>query len=88
MVERIAIFAAIMLPLWNLPLIARIIRRRSSEDISLYWALGVWVCMLLMAPSGFTSEDPVWRVFNITNLSLFTVVTIVVLRYRKGEAKK
>ena len=81
--EKIALIAAIVLPLWNIPLIVRVIKRKSSKDISLYWALGVWVCFLLMAPSGFNSPDAVWRTFNIMNLILFTTVVIVVLVYRK-----
>jgi uncharacterized protein with PQ loop repeat len=83
-VERIGMFTAVVLPLWNIPLIARIIKRKSSKDISLWWALGVWVCILLMAPSGFQSVDVVWRTFNIVNLVFFTAVVIVTLRYRKG----
>ena len=83
MEEKIAFVAAIVLPLWNIPLIIRIIQRRSSEDISIYWALGVWICFCLMAPAAFRSPDPVWRVFNIMNLSLFTLVVVSVLKFRK-----
>ncbi|UCD55592.1 MAG: hypothetical protein JSV93_01995 [Candidatus Omnitrophota bacterium] len=85
MMEKIAFIAAIILPLWNIPLIVRVIKRKSSRDISIFWALGVWVCFLLMAPDAFRSPDPVWRVFNIMNLILFTTVTFVVLAYRKGN---
>ena len=81
--ERIAFVAAIVLPLWNIPLIVRIIKRKSSEDISIYWVLGVWICFLLMAPAGFRSSDIVWRAFNIMNLILFSAVAITVLIYRK-----
>jgi uncharacterized protein with PQ loop repeat len=88
MIEKIALVAAIILPLWNLPFIFRIVRRKSSQDVSLYWAVGVWSCFVLMAPSGFTSEDLVWRVFNIANLSLFTLVLIFVLAYRKSRHEK
>ena len=81
--ERVAFIAAIILPLWNIPLIVRVIKRRSSADISIFWALGVWTCFLLMAPDGFRSSDPVWRAFSIVNLIFFTAVVIVVLFYRK-----
>ena len=83
--QKIALIAAIVLPLWNIPLIVRVIKRKSSKDISLYWALGVWVCFLLMAPDAFRSVDPVWRTFNIVNLILFSAVVVVVLVYRKGK---
>ncbi len=83
MLEKIALMAAIVLPLWNLPLIHKIVKRKSSKDVSLCWAVGMWVCLVLMAPSGFTSADIVWRVFNITNLSLFSCVVVVVLWYHR-----
>ena len=82
--QKIALIAAIMLPLWNIPLIVRVIRRKSSGDISIYWALGVWTCFLLMAPAAFRSADIVWRAFNIVNLVLFSGVAVVVVAYRRG----
>ena len=84
-IQQIGLVSAIAMPLWNIPLILRIIQRKSSEDISLWWALGVWSCIILMAPSGFTSRDIVWRAFNITNLILFSGVMIVTLVYRKKK---
>jgi len=82
-VDKVALIAAIVLPFWNIPLIVRVIKRKSSRDISLYWALGVWTCFLLMAPEGFRSPDPVWRAFNIVNMILFTIVVFVILMYRR-----
>jgi len=86
MTQKIALIAAIVLPLWNIPLIVRIIKRKSSNDISIQWALGVWVCFLLMAPEAVKSPDPVWRTFNIVNLVLFSLVVVVVLAYRKRKS--
>ena len=84
MLEKIAFAAAIILPLWNIPLIVRVIKRRSSSDISIFWALGVWICFVLMAPEALRSSDHIWRVFNIMNLIFFSAVLIVVLAYRKN----
>ena len=86
MIETIGLIAAVILPLWNIPLILKIVRRRSSRDLSLSWALGVWVCILLMAPSGFRSPDVVWRTFNMINLVLFTAVVATILKYRNGSS--
>ena len=82
--EVVSLVSSIALPLWNIPLIAHIIKRKSSADISMAWALGVWVCIVLMAPSGFQSKDLVWRTFNIVNSVMFTAVVFFVLKYRKG----
>lgn len=85
MMQKIALIAAVVLPLWNIPLIARIIKRKSSRDISIHWALGVWICFLLMAPEAFRSTDIVWKTFNIVNLVLFSGVVIAVLAYRNSK---
>ena len=84
MIQTIALIASVVLPLWNIPLIVRIIRRKSSRDVSLWWAVGVWICFLLMAPSGFVSTDIVWKTFNVMNFILFSAVLLTVLIYRKG----
>ena len=82
--KHVSFIAAVALPFWNLPLIYRVIRRCSSEDISIFWVVGVWACLLLMAPAGFTSPDIIWKVFSIINFISFSVVLAVVLIYRKG----
>jgi len=83
MIQKIALIAAIILPLWNIPLIARIIKRRSSKDISLYWVIGVWVCFVLMLPSGIKSSDIVWKVFNIVNFFFFSLVAFFSVLFHK-----
>ena len=82
MIKLVGLIAAVVLPLWNIPLIARIRQRKSSKDISLWWTLGVFVCLLLMLPSGITSPDVVFRIFSLVNIVLFSVVVIHVVRYR------
>ncbi len=84
-IHILGLIGAVALRFWDIPLIVRIIKRRSSKDVSLFWVIGVWVCFVLMAPSGFTTKDMVWRVFNITNLVLFTAVFVVVLVYYNGR---
>ena len=83
--EKLGLIAAVVLPLWNIPMIMKIIKRKSSEDISVSWALGVWVCFLLMFPNGLRSADLTWRIFNIVNMIFFTTVVAVTLYYRKGS---
>jgi len=82
MIETIGMAAAVTLPFWNIPLILRIQRRRSSADLSLAWVLGVEVCLLGMLPAGLASADPIFRVFAVINVCFFSVVTVQVLRFR------
>ncbi len=81
-IQMIGLVAGIVLPLWNIPLILRIQQRKSSKDISLPWALGVLVCLLLMFPSAVMSSDIVFRVFSMVNIVLFSAVVVQVVRYR------
>lgn len=82
MIQTLGLIAAVVLPLWNVPLIIRIAKRKSSKDISLSWALGVFACILLLLPSALASPDAIFRVFTIVNAALFAGVVIQVLRYR------
>jgi uncharacterized protein with PQ loop repeat len=83
MIETIGLIAGIILPLWNIPLIMRIERRKSSEDISLYWAVGVWACLVFMFPSALFSKDIVYKIYSMINILFFTIVMIQTVRYRK-----
>jgi uncharacterized protein with PQ loop repeat len=74
--------AGVIMPLFNIPLIYKIWKRKSSSDLSLTWALGVWSTIIIMTPSAVLSADPVFRIFGIANAFLFTLVVIFVLKYR------
>ncbi|MBF0122216.1 MAG: hypothetical protein HQL21_02260 [Candidatus Omnitrophica bacterium] len=84
--ETLALIASIVMPLWNIPLIVRIIQRKSSDDLSPAWFLGVWICMLLMVPWAFVTKDIVLKVFSFVNVSLFSMVGFVMFKYRKKKA--
>ncbi len=84
--ETVSLVAGASLPLFDIPLIVRIVRRRSSADISIIWIVGLWVCSMGMAPAAiFSSPDLVWKTFNIVNVVLLTAVLIAVIRYHKGN---
>lgn len=74
--------AGIIMPLFNIPLIYKIWKRKSSSDLSLTWALGVWSTIIIMTPSAILSSDPVFRIFGIANAFLFTLVVVFVVKYR------
>ena len=80
--QTLGMIAAVTMPLWNVPLILKIERRKSSGDISRWWTVGVWISIILMLPSGLASPDRIFRLFTIINTCLFTGVLIQVFRYR------
>ena len=82
MIKFLGLVAALILPLWNIPLILKISERKSSKDFSLLWTFGVWTTLLVMLPSALVSSDFVFKVFNIANLVIFSAVVIQVLRHR------
>jgi uncharacterized protein with PQ loop repeat len=82
-IERVGMVAAISLPLFNIPLILRLIQRKSSEDFSIAWAVGVWVCIVLMTPKALTSPDQTFRAFGIVNSLFFSVVAFLIVKYRR-----
>lgn len=85
--QKIGAFAAFLLPLFNIPMIVRILRRRSSADYSLVWALGVWSCCALMAPAGIASSDLAYRLLNIMNMIFFTAAAVCVVLFYKSKPR-
>lgn len=81
--QAVGLVGGIMLPFWNIPLIIRIQRRKSSADISLAWVLGAFSCMVLMLPSGLLTEDPVFRAYSFVNIVFFGCVVVQVLRFHR-----
>ena len=81
-IQIIGVIAGVVLPLFNIPLILRLIRRKSAEDFSISWAVGVWVCILLMTPQALRSQDLAFRAYGIVNIIFFSAVVFLVLKYR------
>ncbi len=81
MVETVGMISAVLLPFFDIPLIWRIMKRQSSEDISLVWTFGIWACTVGMLPASLRSADHVLKAFGIVNLVLFTGVVVAVVRY-------
>jgi len=84
--EILALVASVSMPLWNIPLIVKILQRKSSDDLSLYWLWGVWTCMLLMVPWAFVTKDTVLRTYSFVNFFLFSGVVAVVMKYRRPSS--
>ena len=82
-IEKIGIVASIALPFFNIPLIIKLVQRKSSEDFSLSWAFGVWFSILFMTPQALRSQDTAFRMFGIVNIIFFSAVLFFVLKYRK-----
>jgi len=77
-----------VMPLFNIPLIYRIAKRKSAADISLFWLFGVWACILLMLPISFLTSDLTLRLFGICNAVFFTGVVFVTMKYHHRFKKK
>ena len=78
---HISEWAGIILPLFNIHLIMRIIKRKSADDISLVWLFGVWICIILMSPAALTSKDFAFKAFGWANFFFFTGVVAVTVKY-------
>ena len=84
-IEKIGVISGVALPLFNIPLIVRLMKRKSSQDFSLSWAIGVWVCIILMTPQALRSHDLAFKAFGIVNLIFFSLVAFFIVKYRKNQ---
>lgn len=83
-IDILGMIGGVILPFFSLPLIFRVVQRKSSQDISMVWAIGVYSCFLIMFPSAITSEDLIYKTYSIINIILFSGVVFVTLKYKKG----
>ncbi len=75
--------ASFVLPIFNIPLILRMIKRKSSSDISMTWVIGVWVCIVIMTPAALVSNDIAFKGYGVTNIIFFSLVLFFTAKYRK-----
>ena len=83
LIQKIGLVAGVALPFFNIPLIVRLVKRKTSKDLSLTWAIGVWVCIVLMTPQALQSADLTFRLYGIVNIIFFSIVVFFVLKYWK-----
>lgn len=86
--QTLGVVSGVLMPFFNIPLILRIARRRSSEDISVAWVVGVWLCIVGMVPASLQSPDVVLYAFGIVNVVFFTGVLIAVLYFHPAIVKR
>ena len=86
-IQKIGLVAGVLLPFFNIPLIIRLRKRKSSEDMSVTWAVGVWVCIVLMTPQALRSTDIAFRAYGVVNIFFFTIVTFYILKYRRSSMR-
>jgi hypothetical protein len=84
-IEGLGLVGAVVMPLFNIPLIVRLLKRKRSDDLSLTWAMGVWACIILMTPQVIVSENLTFKAFGIVNLFSFSIVAFLVLKYRNNQ---
>ena len=85
--QILGLVSGVLMPFFNIPLILRIARRRSSEDISVAWVVGVWLCIVGMVPASLQSSDVVLYAFGLVNVVFFTGVLIAVLYFHPAMIK-
>ena len=81
--QALGYLASVVLPLFNIPLVVRLCRRKSSADLSLVWVFGVLACLMMILPVAWASTDPVFRLFSILNFLFFSPVAGLALYYRR-----
>ena len=87
-IHALGMLSAVGMPLFDIPLIWRVMKRKSSEDISLVWTFGIWICILGMLPSSWVSPDPILKAFAVVNTVLFTAVVVAVVKYHPSFRRK
>ncbi len=86
-IQKVGMIAGVVMPFFNIPLVLQIWKRRSSDGLSVSWALGVWSCIVLMTPQALRSDDIAFRAFGIVNVTFFSVVVFFIMKYRRSSKR-
>lgn len=86
-IQWVGLIASIVLPFFNIPLMIRIVKRKSSEDLSLVWLFGVYICLILITPTGWVSTDFIFKIFTLMNVALFSGVVFLVVYFRLNRKR-
>ncbi|MBI4125116.1 MAG: hypothetical protein HY466_04220 [Deltaproteobacteria bacterium] len=81
----LGVAAGFVLPFFNIPFIFKIRKNKSSKDISLVWAVGIFICVVLMLPQAWLSQDLSFKIFGIVNFILYSAAFYHIIYYRKGQ---
>lgn len=81
--HTLGLVASIALPLFNIPLMMRMVERKSSADLSLIWVLGVFACIAATLPAAWHSPDVIFKVYQVINIIFFSGVTFLAVFYRR-----
>ena len=84
-IRPLGFIASLALPLFNIPLVIRIIRRKSSADLSLTWVIGVFLCIVATIPAALTSPDLIFKVYQVVNVAFFSGVVFFAVYYREKK---
>lgn len=82
-IQVLGFFSSLILPFFNIPLMVRIWKRKSAEDLSLIWVLGIFFSLLGMLPAGLHSPDPIFKFFSLLNWIFFSGVTVLAVYFRR-----
>ena len=82
-IQILGLVASVVLPFFNIPLMARMIRRKSSDDLSLVWVAGVFVCIVATLPAAWKSTDLIFKVYQIINVIFFSGVVFLAFYFRR-----
>lgn len=85
--QWLGLIASVVLPLFNIPLMMRMIRRRSSADLSLTWVLGVFFCIVATLPAAWYSPDIIFKIYQWVNITFFSGVVFFAIYYRRSGNK-
>ena len=81
MFEKIGFWAGVALPLFDIPLIIHVVKRKSSADISMIWIVGLWATSVMLL---IGTKEQMAMGFNIVNVLMLTILMAVVIKYRKA----
>lgn len=87
MLEALYVIGASLIWIGSLRQIAKTLRRKSSDDVSMTLMTTVFLAHAMMMPKAVTSGVPVWSICHGISLTIAGIVLALIIKYRQNESR-
>ncbi len=74
--------SSMVVPLFHIPLILKLYKKKSSQEWSVISVCGFWISTLGIQPWAMMTSDKALTILNSLSLLFISVEVVLVLRYR------
>lgn len=86
--KELGYICSMIVPVFHIPLIMKLVRKKSSQEWSLLSVIGFWIATLGIQPWALMTDDRALTILNTLSLMFISVELVLVIKYRRNVPPK